>query len=177
MNPIPGVRAVDHVGFSVPDLDQAVDFFTVVLGAVEVLRHPPFPPSGDVAVRQFARHPDSSVEGIVMLRLGLVNIELIQYSSPDQNTHFPSTSDFGGHHLALYVDDLAASVDHLRSVGVEVLGEPMNLRGPEAGDGAQFIYFRAPWGLFCELVSYPTGKAYETTSQYLLFDPRSYDGA
>ena len=169
------MRAVDHVGFSVPDLEQAVEFFTSVLGAVEVLRHPPFPPSGEVAVRQFARHPESSVEGIVMLRLGLINVELIEYSSPDQVTRFPLTSDYGGHHLAVYVDDMIAAVDHLRSEGIEVLGEPMNLRGPEAGPGAQFIYFRAPWGLFCELVSYPEGKAYESGASQRLFDPRPHD--
>jgi len=170
-----GIRTIDHVGFSVPDLDEAVDFFVTVLGAEEVLRHGSLPPNPEVSVRQFARHPASALQGISMLRLGPLTIELIQYSSPDQRTDWPSTSDFGGHHLALYVDDLDAAVADLRSAGVDVLGDPMDLRGPEAGAGARFIYFRAPWGLFCELVSYPSGKAYEASTDRRLFDPRDYE--
>jgi hypothetical protein len=30
---IPGVRYADHVGFTVPDLDEAVRFFVQALGA------------------------------------------------------------------------------------------------------------------------------------------------
>ena len=108
-----------------------------------------------------------------MLRLGPINIELLQYSSPDQRTQWPSTSDFGGHHVAFYVDDLDAAVERLRSSGIEVLGEPMLLPGPESGPNARFIFFRAPWGLFLELVSYPDGKRYESETERRLFDPRA----
>jgi catechol 2,3-dioxygenase-like lactoylglutathione lyase family enzyme len=175
MTPLSGLRAVDHVGFSVPDLEEAVSFFVDVLGAEELLRHGPRPPNPEVAVRQFARHPESTVDGISMLRLGPLNIELIQYSSPDQRHEWPRTSDHGGHHLALYVDDLDVATADLRAMGVEVLGEPMQMNGPESGPDARFIYFRAPWGLFCELVSYPVGKKYEADTQRRLFDPRQYD--
>ena len=30
--PVPGLTRIDHVGITVPDLDQAHDFFTGVLG-------------------------------------------------------------------------------------------------------------------------------------------------
>jgi len=169
---LPGVRTVDHVGLSVPDLDEAVTFFVEVLGAIEVFRHGPYGPSGQHSVRHFDRHPDSVVEGIAMLRLGSMNIEVLEYSAPDQVTTWPSTSDFGGHHLALYVDDMAAAVAHLIGRGVRVLGDPMDLPGPEGGPDAQFVFFRAPWGLFCELVSYPSGKAYEADTSLRLMDPR-----
>lgn len=168
-----GMRGVDHVGLSVPDLDQAIDFFVSTLGAKEFFRHGPYGPSGEQSTRQFERHPDSIVEGIAMLRLGPMNIELLQYSSPDQRTSWPSTSDFGGHHLAFYVDDLDESIDRLRERGVRVLGTPMPLPGPESGPEARFIFFRAPWGLFLELVSYPSGKDYERHTTERLFDPRS----
>jgi catechol 2,3-dioxygenase-like lactoylglutathione lyase family enzyme len=169
---LPGLRTVDHVGLSVPDLDQAVDFFVDVLGAVEVFRHGPYGPSGDHSTRQFDRHPDSVVDGIAMVRIGTMNVELLQYSAPDQVTRWPSTSDYGGHHLALYVDDLDAAVAHLEERGVRVLGEPMALPGPESGPDARFIFFRAPWGLFCEFVSYPGGKAYTAETDVRLMDPR-----
>lgn len=169
-------RGLDHVGLSVPDLDEAVRFFVDVLGAQEFFRHGPYGPSGEQSVRQFQRHPDSVVTGIAMVRLGDMNIELLQYSSPDQVTRWPGTSDHGGHHLAFYVDDLDVAVARLRvEPGVTVLGDPMPLPGPESGPGARFIFFRAPWGLFLELVTYPSGKAYEKTMDRRLFDPRSTD--
>jgi hypothetical protein len=34
------------------------------------------------------------------------NIELFQYSSPDQKTVTPKNSDVGGYHIAFYVDDI-----------------------------------------------------------------------
>lgn len=167
-----GFRAVDHVGLTVPDLDQAVRFFVDVLGAEEFFRHGPYGPSGEQSRRQFDRHPDSVVEGIAMVRLGPMNIELLEYSAPDQRTASPGTSDAGGHHVAFYVDDLDDSVARLRSAGVEVLGDPMPLPGPESGPDGRFIFFRTPWGLFLELVSYPSGKAYESSTDRRLFDPR-----
>ena len=167
-----GFRAVDHIGLSVPDLDQAIQFFVEVLGAQEFFRHGPYGPNGEQSRRQFDRHPDSVVEGIAMVQLGPMNIELLQYSAPDQSTAWPGTSDYGGHHVAFYVDDLDVSVARLREAGVRVLGEPMPLPGPESGPGGRFIFFRAPWGLFLELVSYPAGKAYEQATPRRLFDPR-----
>ena len=167
-----GFRAIDHIGLSVPDLDQAIDFFVDVLGAEEFFRHGPYGPSGEQSRRQFDRHPDSIVEGIAMVRLGPMNIELLEYSAPDQRTEWPSTSDHGGHHVAFYVDDLDASVERLRAAGVRVLGDPMPLPGPESGPDGRFIFFRTPWGLFLELVSYPSGKAYESTTDRRLYDPR-----
>jgi len=167
------MRGVDHIGLSVPDLDQAVRFFVDVLGAEEFFRHGPYGPSGEQSRINFDRHPDSIVAGIAMVRLFDTNIELLEYSSPDQSTHWPSTSDFGGHHVAFYVDDLDIAVAQLHAASVNVLGDPMNLPGPESGPQARFIFFRTPWGLFLELVSYPMGKAYESTTDRRLFDPRS----
>jgi catechol 2,3-dioxygenase-like lactoylglutathione lyase family enzyme len=167
-----GVRGLDHVGLTVPDLDQAVRFCCDVLGATELFRHGPYPASPD-APRQFGRPADSWVVGIAMLRFGAGNLELLQIESPSASTAPPRPDDAGGHHLAVYVDDLDTAVEAARRSGVEVFGEPMPLPGPEAGEGARFVFLRAPWGLVLELVSYPAGKAFE---QYAgspgLHDPR-----
>lgn len=171
--PILCPRDVDHIGLTVPNLDQALAFFVEVLGAEFFYRHGPYGPSADISVSNFQRHPDSIVQGIAMLRLGTKNIELLEYSSPDQSRTWPATSDYGGHHIAFYVEDIDESVSRLRTAGVDVLGSPMPLPGPENGIDARFIFFRAPWGLFLELISYPQGKAYESTMQRRLFDPRS----
>jgi catechol 2,3-dioxygenase-like lactoylglutathione lyase family enzyme len=71
----------------------------------------------------------------------------------------PRNSDIGGHHVAFYVNDLDAAVEHLKKNGVQVLGEPTSSKGPS--EGQRWIYFLSPWGMQFELVSYPNGKAWK----------------
>ncbi len=51
-----GLRAVDHVGLTVPDLDQAVRFLVDVVGATELFRHGPYEPGPNTA-SHFGREP------------------------------------------------------------------------------------------------------------------------
>lgn len=165
---LPGLRRGDHVGLVVPDLEAAIAFFEV-LGGRCVLRHGPYrgnPDDPDMQVRQFARHPRTEVEGIAVVHVADVVLELLQFSAPDQRTDPPRTSDAGGHHVAFYVDDLDVAVAHLRAADVQVLGEPTPLPGPESGERARFVFALTPWGLALEFVSYPSGKAWQAS------DPR-----
>jgi catechol 2,3-dioxygenase-like lactoylglutathione lyase family enzyme len=161
---MPGLRRGDHVGLVVPDLPAAIGFFEDVLDGRCLLRHGPYrgmPGDPHMQVRQFARHPHTEVEGIAVVEVAGVTLELLEFSAPDQRTDPPRTSDAGGHHVAFYVDDIDAAVAHLRSAGVRVLGDPMPLPGPEAGEGARFVFALTPWGLALEFVSYPHGKAWQ----------------
>ena len=88
--------------------------------------------------------------------------EVFHYESPDQLEAIPRNSDVGGHHVALYVDDLDAAVDYLRGSGVQLLDGPTASRGP--AEGNRWVYFLAPWGMQFELVSYPSGKAWDRKS-------------
>ena len=49
------------------------------------------------------------------------------------------------------------------------MGEPVASAGASAGQ--RWIYFRAPWGMQFELVSFPGGKAYETDAPVKLWHP------
>ena len=99
------------------------------------------------------------------------NFEVFEYDAAAQRTEPPRNSDVGGHHVALYVDDLDAAIAHLRSHGVRLLGEPVHrLEGPNGG--RSWIYFLAPWGMQFELVSYPRGMGYERTTTARMWDPR-----
>jgi catechol 2,3-dioxygenase-like lactoylglutathione lyase family enzyme len=112
------------------------------------------------------------MEKLRFFRLGTgLNLEVFQYEAADQRTQPPRNSDVGGHHLALYVDDIDAAVEHLRAHGVETMGEP-TVRATGPSGGQTWVYFRAPWGLQFELVSYPQGKAYEAEYGRKLWDPR-----
>ena len=160
---LPGLRGVDHVGVTVPDIEQATAFFVGVLGC-ELLyeREPP----GDDAPRDRLGVPAGSrIQAVRFLRCANgANIELFEFSSPDQREDFPRPSDVGIQHLALYVEDLDAAAEHLRRHGVNLLSGPNPLPGPEAGDGNRFIYARTAWGLTVELISYPVPMAYEQRS-------------
>lgn len=146
---------MEHVGITVPDWDTAVSFFVEVLGCMFVVD------GGRVADpalnrRQLGVHPDASLRwGFVRCGHG-PNIEIFTYDAPGQAQTPRHNSDVGGHHLALYVDDIGLAVAHLRAHGVTV-PEPEHIAdGPAAGSA--WTYFRAPWGLQFELVSYPRGK-------------------
>ncbi|MGQ0773046.1 MAG: VOC family protein [Pseudonocardiales bacterium] len=168
---IPGATAVHHVAYTVPDLDQAVEFFTDVIGAELVYRLGPVEGEGDWMTRQLNVAADA-VAQIAMLRLGPVtNLELFEYTAPDQRQSIPRNSDWGGHHLAIYVTDVDAAVAYLRTQpGVRVLGEPQTiLDGPIAGD--RWVYFLTPWGGQLELIHLPAGTPHEQETTARLYLP------
>jgi glyoxylase I family protein len=85
--------------------------------------------------------------------------EVFQYTAPGQRTGQPRNSDIGGHHIALYVDDLDRAMAYLRAHGVTVQGDPTASSGPSQGQ--RWVYFLSPWGMQFELVSYPDGKTFD----------------
>ncbi len=169
---IPGLRGTDHVGFTVPDLDEAERFFVDVLGAVHVYTlGGKRSDDDDWMLERLGVHPRTVIREIRFYRLGNgSNIELFQYDAADgQAPRPPRNSDIGGHHLALFVDDMDAAVAHLRANDVEVMGEPNASAGASAGQ--HWLYFRSPWGMQFELVSFPEGKAYEADAPVKLWHP------
>lgn len=157
---MPGLRGLDHIGFTVPDLDQAVDFFCNVLGCEPFYQLEEIKRDDDWMATNLNVHPRAIIRRLQFLRCGNgANFELFQYEAPDQRPQ-PRNSDVGGHHLAFYVDDCHLAAAYLKSVGVQLLGEPKQSNaGPSAGQ--TWVYFLTPWGMQCELVSFPEGKAYE----------------
>ena len=158
--PVPGLTRLDHLGVTVPDLEEAHAFFVDLLGCEPMYEVGPFAHRDDWMTRQLGVEADTVMRRLRFYRLGgQAVLEVFEYDAADQATSVPRNSDVGGHHLAFYVEDLDAAVAHLRTAGIEVLGEPVSSSGPS--EGQRWIYFRAPWGLQLELVSYPDGKAFD----------------
>lgn len=170
-NSMPGLRGTEHIGFTVPNLDEAVDFFVNVIGCEPFYELGPFQSDGDWMQTQLNLHPRAVMKRLKFLRCGNgSNFEVFEYSAPDQRLEQPKNSDIGGHHLAFYVDDIDAAIAYLKAKGIRVLGEPLVRKdGPSAGQ--TWIYFLSPWGMQLELVSYPNGKAYEQGANRLLWHP------
>ncbi len=168
---LPGLRGTDHIGFTVPDLEQAVDFFVNVIGCEPFYELGPFSSEDDWMASHLNVHPRAVMRKLKFLRCGNgSNFEIFEYESPDQNATQPKNSDVGGHHLAFYVDDFDTALEHLKANGVEVLGEPtVRTAGPSGGQ--TWVYFLAPWGMQLELVSFPNGKAYEKDYEGRLWHP------
>lgn len=172
MNGIPGLRGVEHIGFTVPDIEQATRFFVDVIGCEHAYSLGPIEDrDGDWMVRHLNVHARSRVKELRFFRCGFgPNFEIFEFDAPDQNVSQPKNSDIGGHHLAFYVDDFATALVYLQGKGLRVLGDPtVRTSGPSAGQ--TWVYFLTPWGMQLELVSFPQGKGYEAETRLRLWHP------
>ncbi len=156
---MPGLRRFDHVGFTVPDIEEAHRFLVDVLGCEYLYTLGPFEPDGDWMTTHLGVHPDTRMLNRWFRCGDQAVFEVFHYEAPDEREAMPKNSDIGGHHIGLYVDDIDAAVAHLREAGVQVFDGPTASRGPALGN--HWIYFLAPWGMQFELVSYPGGKAWD----------------
>ena len=158
---LPGLRRLDHIGFTVPDLDEASRFLVDVLGCEYLYSLGPFSSDDDDWMLEHLNvSPRTKMRENRFFRLGDQAVfEVFDYEAPDRVSTPPKNSDVGGHHVALYVDDLDAAIAYLRERGVTVLAGPTASKGPALGN--RWIYFLSPWGMQFELVSYPGGKAFD----------------
>ena len=154
--PMPVTR-VEAVGFTVGDMDRALEFYTRVLPFVKV---------SDVEV---AGRPYELLSGlfgarahVVRLALGDELIELTEYHAPRGRpipTDFKS-NDRAFQHIAIIVRDMDQAYARLRQHGVEHASSgPQRLPdwNRNAG-GIKAFYFRDPDRHFLEILEFPAGK-------------------
>lgn len=148
------VYGMQHIGFTVPDLDQAVAFFKTMFGAVECLSTGLIDVDDDFMRHRLGVQGNTRIQDIKVLRVGNgTNLELFQYSGDvEPDAALKRNSQPGGFHLAFQVDDCNAAADRLRAAGIEVFEGPTYV---DAGamEGLTWCYLKAPWGQFLEIVS------------------------
>ena len=169
---LPGLRRLDHVGVTVPDLEEATRFLVDVLSAASTsTRWARSSDDGDWMSEHLGVHPRATVPENRFFRCGGQTVfEVFQYTAPDQRTAVPKNSDIGGHHLALYVDDLDArwTTSGARASRPWVsLNAISNLISKINQSFFQrWVYFRAPWGLQMESRNVArTAKAFDRQQQ------------
>lgn len=166
---IPGMRGIEHIAITVPDLEAATQFFVGVLGCEVYYSIGPFKdPEGNWFVENLDVHPRAEIPEIRILRCANgAHFELLSFIAPDQNKTMPKFSDYDSQHVAFYVDDIDTAVTYLKSKGIKVLGPIKDGIGPESGKASTFVHFQSPWGSMFELVSFPNGRAYEQDHEQL----------
>lgn len=123
---------VAHIGFAVQNLETALAFYRDVLGL-----EPAEPESVDGAT-------------IASLKLGEVEIELMQPSAPDGPiARFIEKRGPGIHHVCIRVPDLDAALANCRGAGYELVDDR-----PRTGVGGRrvaFLHPRSTSGILLEL--------------------------
>ena len=170
--PIPGLTGIEHIGLTVPDIEDATRFFCDVVGASKVYDIGPFEHADDWMARHLAVHPRSRINKLRVLKIanGPV-LELFEFAAPDQERRVPRNSDYGDWHMAFYVEDMDKALAALKAHAVEISSGPVVMtEGPSAG--LEWLYFKAPWGQQLELVSYPGGIAAYREKRLDVWRPR-----
>ena len=158
--PIVRFRGLDHVGMTVPNVEEAVKFYTDVFGGRVLYRMGPLDsrdmpptPAGDWTA-SFIDVPDAKVKFVGVQVADTLVLEIYEYERPrNAGGPAPRNCDLGGHHLALRVDDVDAAARYLESRGCRMMQGPIvPPGGPLAG--SRSWYFADPWGNYFELMEY-----------------------
>ena len=154
----PNFLAVDHISWTVPDIDAALAFYVGVIGAVELWRMGPMD-AAEMPVGADGRDWMETHVGVAGARLTLVmlriadsmNFQLACYDKPDgRRQELPRNCDRGGHHLGLRVDDVDAAIAYLTAHGCTALETIHIDAGPLAGK--KNVYVLDPFGHQLEIV-------------------------
>ncbi|MBV8897055.1 MAG: methylmalonyl-CoA epimerase [Acidobacteriaceae bacterium] len=125
---------IDHLGIAVENIDQALRFYQGALGM-------------QVSSRETVL---SERVHVAMLPSGESRIELLEAADADSTiAKFIGRRGPGLHHIALRVNDLAASVEKLKASGAELLNEPRQGAG---GHTYVFVHPSSTGGVLLELI-------------------------
>jgi len=147
------VRSIFHVGFVVSDLDASIRFYTDGLGLV--LRHRQL--QHNDYTRALVGYPDALLE-VAQFNLAEGDppasghiLELVSYARPTSGRADRERNTLGVGHLAFVVDDIHASAERLRTLGAELVHEPIRITAG-INEGGWTVYLRDPDGVNLELV-------------------------
>ena len=145
--------AVDHISYTVADLDRSIAFYTLVF------EEPPFLRKvwDQEYVAVLCGYPRIVMEGAFWRLPGGNVLELLQILEPDGTASDPEILNPGASHLGLVCDDVRTEFARLKAAGVDLRSdEPVVIPwGPYTGGIACFL--RDPDGNFMEIFQLPPG--------------------
>lgn len=168
------IRGVDHIAITVPNIAEARSFMETAFGCEHALDLGPFQdPNGLWMQDAIGTHKDAVMHISELVCGNATNIELMEISSPTQDTVFPKRDDIGASSIGLYTDDLQATLDRAVSAGATPLGQITSVgEGPLAG--RSFIYVTSTWGQqFFLMTDGEDGTAFSRSGAAVIpFSPR-----
>jgi catechol 2,3-dioxygenase-like lactoylglutathione lyase family enzyme len=151
MNDATNVIAVDHTGFAVSSLDEAIRFWTRALGFTLERQSE----MGGDFLHQVTGVDDPSVRTAIVRAPDGYVIELLQYSRGRQNGVAPdSAGAIGAAHLALTVKDIHAAITRVEAAGWKARGNPLPIAGGPR-KGTLVAYVSGPDHITIELMQPP----------------------
>jgi catechol 2,3-dioxygenase-like lactoylglutathione lyase family enzyme len=146
-------RGIDHIGFTVSNLDRAVRFYTMLLGH-EPIGRLEWKDAADAFVGRIIGYERPWLAAAFWQLPGGPVLELLEYHRPPSGRVDMETYNVGSGHLGLLTNDIQAEFERL-SGHVEFRNSaPVEIpSGPAKGGFA--IYLRDPDGITIELVQPP----------------------
>lgn len=136
------LQRIDHVGYAVENLEEAVAYHERLYGAL-------------VAHRE---RIDSDGVDEALLKIGESYIQLLAPTSPDSPVaRFLERNGPGVHHIGYGVADIQATFDDLKDLGVRIVED--HPRPGSRGCTVAFVHPKAAMGVLVELVEDPTLRA------------------
>lgn len=133
---------INHLGIATNGIDEALKFWEDALGLENV--------HTEVVEDQKVR--------VAMLPIGESRIELLEPTTDDSPiTKFLEKRGGGIHHIAVEVDDIYASLEKMKSEGIQLIDEEPRL-GAE-GYLVAFVHPKGAGGVLLELVQTPDDPA------------------
>lgn len=163
--PLP--RGINHIGLTVPDLEEATTFLTLGLGAewcYDGLTLEDTPRSGPEVEHQLGLPRDAKITRQRLFRIGNgPNIEVFEIKSSMRKDPL-GLADFGWNHISFYCDDIEACLQRLVAAGGTALSAVHGNSRHEDTPGNGSVYVRPPWGGLIELQTIPGGNYYPENS-------------
>ncbi|SDA36055.1 VOC family protein [Sphingomonas sp. NFR15] len=151
MNEATNVIAVDHTGFAVSSLDEAIRFWTEALGFTLERQSE----MGGDFLHQVTGVDDPSVKTAIVRAPNGYVVELLQYSKGRRNGAVPdSAGAIGAAHLALTVNDIHAATVRVEAAGWKAKGSPLPITGGPR-KGTLVAYVSGPDHITIELMQPP----------------------
>ena len=149
------LKALNHVGITVTNLERTLDFYRRAFGKEPVLRGH----GGGAEIGRTVGLDHASID-FAFLDIGNARIELLEYLEPAGRRDYELRAcDTGAPHVCFDVEDVASAYAEMRARGIEFISDPIVLDDTHGElAGLSYVYFRDPDGVLLQLYQLPAGS-------------------